>query len=215
VNDAASLSIRYNPAPMKAPARFPFTFLLLSSLFAFAACQTTAPVAEPETPGETISVLADVPEAPIGMARVTASSLNIRSGPSTSDSIVASVRRNQRVTVLGRNGEWARIRVASGEPGWVAARYLREERGCPPDRDFEVVESAPLIFSDSGAKGSVVVEATVGGDGVVNATKVISNESGDEALAELAVLEVMKMRFKAPVRNCVERKFIYTYRRTF
>lgn len=198
-----------DPARLTLPA-----FLLLSSLFVLA-CQSTAPVVEPETAGETIAALEGAPETPIGMARVTASSLNVRSGPSTSDSIVASVRRNQRVTLLSRNGEWARIRVASGEPGWVAARYLREEKGCSPDRDFEVVESVPLTFSDSGAKGSVIVEATVGGDGVVDATKVISNETGDEALAELAVLEVTKMRFKAPVRNCVERKFIYTYRRTF
>ena len=200
---------------MKNPVRIPLSaFLLLSSLFALA-CQSTAPVVEPETPGETIAVVADAPETPIGMARVTASSLNVRSGPSTSDAIVSSVRRNQRVTLLSRNGEWARIRVASGEPGWVAARYLREEKGCSPDRDFEVVESAPLTFSDSGAKGSVIVEATVGGDGVVDTTKIISNETGDEALAELAALEVTKMRFRAPVRNCVERKFIYTYRRTF
>ena len=201
---------------MKEPATLPIpVVLLLSALFTLAACQSTAPVVEPETPGETIAVVDDAPETPIGMARVNASSLNVRSGPSTSDSIVASVRRNQRVTLLSRNGEWARIRVASGEPGWVAARYLREEKGCPPDRDFEVIESAPLTFSDSGAKGSVVVEATVGGDGVVDATKIISNQTGDEALAELAALEVTKMRFKAPVRNCVERKFIYTYRRTF
>lgn len=199
-----------NPAGFRIPA-----FLLLSSLFGLAACQTTTSVVEPETPGETIAVVDDAPETPIGMARVTATSLNVRSGPSTSDAIVSSVRRNQRVTLLGRSGEWARVRVASGEPGWVAARYLREEKGCSPDRDFEVVDSAPLTFSDSGAKGSVIVEATVGGDGVVDATKIISNETGDETLAELAALEVTKMRFKAPVRNCVERKFIYTYRRTF
>ncbi|MFN2237965.1 MAG: SH3 domain-containing protein [Thermoanaerobaculia bacterium] len=201
---------------MKDPARLPLpAFLLLSFLLGLAACQSTAPVVEPETPGETIAVVADAPETPIGMARVTATSLNVRSGPSTSDAIVASVRRNQRVTLLSRNGAWARIRVASGEPGWVAARYLREEKGCSPDRDFEVVEAAPLTFSDSGAKGSVIVEATVGGDGVVDSTKIISNETGDGALAELAALEVSKMRFRAPVRNCVERKFIYTYRRTF
>ena len=198
-----------DPARLTLPA-----FLLLSSLF-LVACQSTAPVVEPETAGETIAVVADAPETPIGMARVRATSLNVRSGPSTSDAIIASVRRNQRVTLLSRNGEWARIRVAAGEPGWVAARYLREEKGCSPDRDFEVVESAPLTFSDSGANGSVIVEATVGGDGVVDTTKIISNETGDEGLAELAVLEVTKMRFQAPVRNCVERKFIYTYRRTF
>jgi hypothetical protein len=215
VKAVESPPIRYNPAPMNDPARLPLpALLLLSSLFVLA-CQSTAPVVEPETPGETIAVVADAPDTPIGMARVTATNLNVRSGPSTSDAIVSSVRRNQRVTLLGRNGEWARVRVASGEPGWVAARYLREEKGCPPDRDFEVLESAPLTFSDSGAKGSVIVEATVGGDGIVNATKVISNETGHETLAELAALEVMKMRFRAPVRNCVERKFIYTYRRTF
>jgi hypothetical protein len=208
-------SIRYNPAPMKKPASPRLPILLLLGLFGFAACQSTAPVTEPVAPGEMITVVEDAPDVPIGTARVTATRLNIRSGPSTSESIVSSVRRNQRVTLLSRSGEWARIRAASGELGWVAARYLREDQGCSPDRDFEVIESAPLTFSDSGGKGSVIVEATVGSDGVVDETRIISNQTDDEALAELAVLEVTRMRFKAPVRNCVERKFIYTYRRTF
>lgn len=72
-----------------------------------------------------------------------------------------------------------------------------------------------LSFSDSGAHGAVVVEATVNAKGVVTSTRVISNATGDESLAFLAQKEIRAAKFSPPIRGCVPRAFIFTYRRTF
>lgn len=50
---------------------------------------------------------------------------------------------------------------------------------------------------------------------MVTATKVVTNGTGDEALAFLAEKEIRSASFEAPVRNCVRRSFIFTYKRTF
>jgi TonB family protein len=97
----------------------------------------------------------------------------------------------------------------------VSSQYAKEVRNCVPDRDFRIVDAPPLSFSDSGAHGRVTVEATVGADGKVASTKVIRNETGDPALAVAAERELRKARFEPPVRNCVAKRFIYTYVRAF
>jgi hypothetical protein len=46
-------------------------------------------------------------------------------------------------------------------------------------------------------------------------TKVVSNTTGEESLAFLAEREIKGAKFSPPIRNCVPRAFIFTYRRTF
>ena len=52
-------------------------------------------------------------------------------------------------------------------------------------------------------------------NGNVQSTRLISNGTGDEALAFLAQKELKEAKFEAPVRGCVARAFIFTYTRTF
>lgn len=191
-------------------------FLALLPLLALA-CQAPAPPPEPEAVPE--AVVAAEPEAlpaPIGTVRVTASKLNVRSEPSAASAIVASVKRGERLALLDRGTKgWYRVAVAGGSAGWIASQYAREVKSCPPDREFRIVDAPPLTFADSGAHGAVIIEATVGADGKVVATKVIRNDTGDSSLSAAAEREIRLARFEAPIRNCVAKRFIYTYRRTF
>ncbi|AIQ71122.1 N-acetylmuramoyl-L-alanine amidase [Paenibacillus graminis] len=59
-----------------------------------------------------------------GTAQVTASSLRIRGGPGTGYKVLGSLKEGDSVTVLLRQGDWARIRTASGEVGWIAGQYI-------------------------------------------------------------------------------------------
>ncbi|MCC7448027.1 MAG: DUF3380 domain-containing protein [Anaerolineae bacterium] len=70
-----------------------------------------APTVPPSTP------------APSGRAEVTATSLNIRSGPGTNYDIVMPVSEGTVLNVIENQGDWVKVRVGVGE-GYVAAKYV-------------------------------------------------------------------------------------------
>ena len=163
-------------------------------------------------------------EKVVGTVKVTASALNVRKEASTDAEIVTQVKKGTALSVLASDESWVKVRLADGATGFVSSRFVTREgqaaktksrKGCPADSDFAFAETPTLAFSDSGAHGLVVVEASVNTKGTVTATKLISNSTGDEALAFLAEREIKSARFSPPIRNCVARSFIFTYRRTF
>ena len=128
--------------------------------------------------------------------------------------------------MIGDDNGWLRVRLASGEEGWVSAQHVsrdlrvqsdtpRRRAGCPADSDYSFVKTPVPTFSESDAHGLVVVEATVNESGVVTATKVVSNGTGVTALGAVAEKEIRSASFQAPVRNCIRSAFIFTYKRTF
>jgi L,D-peptidoglycan transpeptidase YkuD (ErfK/YbiS/YcfS/YnhG family) len=62
---------------------------------------------------------------------VTASVLNVRSGPSTKYKVVATVKKNQAVTVIQTSGSWNKITVGS-KKGWVSGKYLTTKKPAAP-----------------------------------------------------------------------------------
>ena len=62
-----------------------------------------------------------------GEARVSASSLNLRTGPHTSYTAVAYLMEGEEVRLVGRNrtGTWVKIALYNGYLGWVNASYIR------------------------------------------------------------------------------------------
>jgi len=166
----------------------------------------------------------------IGTVRVTASALNVRKEASTDADVLLQVKKGDALSVLATGDSWVKVRLANGEVGWVAERFVSGdgERGtvktkagpkkktkCPADSDYAFVDTPMLTFSDSGAHGIVIVDATVNARGNVIATKIVSNATRDEALAFLAEREIRAAKFSPPIRNCAPREFIFTYRRTF
>jgi uncharacterized protein YgiM (DUF1202 family) len=161
------------------------------------------------------------PAAAIGTVRVTATTLNVRRDASPSSDVVAQVRKGERLALLSDSDEWMRVRLGNGDTGWVSSQFVTREgarsrrSGCPPDSDYRMVSSPTPSFSEGGAHGLVTVEANVDARGSVTATRVMSNTTGDESLATTAEREIRNVRFVAPVRNCVPRAFIFTYKRAF
>ena len=83
---------------------------------------TATPTATPGTPSPGASY-----------ARVSLSSassrLNLRSSPSTSSAIVATLDHGKIVRVLAASGSWVRVETASGQTGYVQSRYLEPADG--------------------------------------------------------------------------------------
>ncbi|WP_270670894.1 SH3 domain-containing protein [Paraclostridium bifermentans] len=59
---------------------------------------------------------------------VTATSLNVRSGPSTSNSVIGSLKQNDKVEVISESNGWSKVKF-SGKEGYVSSAYLKDSDG--------------------------------------------------------------------------------------
>ena len=186
----------------------PRRWLLLAVLAA--ACATApppTPVSQPE-------------QKQIGIVKVTATTLNVRREAAATSEVIGQVRKGERLSLLAAGDEWDRVRLGNGAVGFVSAQLViregvRARRGCPADADYQFVKTPTPSFSDSSAHGMVTVEANVDARGNVTSTRVVTNTTGDEALGVLAEREIRQAKFSAPVRDCVAKAFIFTYKRSF
>lgn len=79
--------------------------------------------------GKAVTAAVRVAASTGGSATVTADSLRIRGGPGTNYQVTGSLKARDAVTVLSRQGDWARIRTAGGETGWVSGQYITAGSG--------------------------------------------------------------------------------------
>ena len=77
--------------------------------------------------------------------------INIRTAPSTDAQRITLVDRWTKVQVLGRQGDWSRIRLQSGAIGWVLTKYLSPTK--PPQTRQVATRSSriPLPAADKGS----------------------------------------------------------------
>ena len=179
-----------------------------------AACAAPPPPAPAPAPQE-----APGAERAIGTVRVTATTLNVRREASASSEVVAQVRKGERLALLSAGDQWLRVRLGNGAIGFVSVDLVIREgarRGCAADADYQFVKAPTPTFREGGvAHGIVVVDANVDTKGNVTSTKVISNTTGDDALPAIAEREIKSAKFSPPIRNCVAKAFIFTYKRSF
>jgi uncharacterized protein YraI len=101
-------------------------------------------VSAPAVPTDS-SNSAPAPSAPVeGGTTVTATAnLNMRSGPSTEYRRVGALRNGQTLNVDGRDSSigWVRGVNASGDIGWISARYI--------NLDYNAVASLPVVNIDT------------------------------------------------------------------
>lgn len=78
---------------------------------------------------------------------VSASSLNVRSGPTTDAGVIGSIANGEQVRVFDMDGEWARISAPDDTARWVHGDYLAVQRPVPPAPQMAIVQqpAAPTI----------------------------------------------------------------------
>ncbi|HEY8343116.1 MAG TPA: SH3 domain-containing protein, partial [Calditerricola sp.] len=75
---------------------------------------------------------------------VTASVLNVRSGPGTTYAIVTKVKRDTRLTVQKQQAGWLQVRLPNGRTGWVSGQYVRPVSATPaPSSGSSGQQAAP------------------------------------------------------------------------
>jgi len=99
----------------------------------------TPPVTPPPTPE---------PSSSFSYATCSTSSLNVRSGPAATNSIVGGLRYGQRVKVIKHQNGWAQLESPSG---WSSEAYLSYEQSTAP----QPVETPPPAASTPATYGIV------------------------------------------------------------
>ncbi len=87
---------------------------MLNKKMAVAVCATTIGVAI----ASTASFAND------NQGQVTASALNIRSGPSTSYGVVTKAYKGESVEILESSNGWHKVKLSNGKIGWASASYI-------------------------------------------------------------------------------------------
>jgi Bacterial SH3 domain len=88
-------------------------------------------------------------------AIVTATSLNVRSGPTTENRVVGSIYKDDIVTILDESDGWAQVETDEGIKGWAAARFLEpvDDDGKSDDSKQVSGDRASSVGSDNGSGG--------------------------------------------------------------
>ncbi|MGE8203028.1 SH3 domain-containing protein [Heyndrickxia sp. NPDC080065] len=92
---------------------------------------------------------------------VTASVLNVRSGPSTKFKVVTTVKKNHAVKVTQTTGSWDKVTVGS-KTGWASSKYLTTKKPAAPKNlaaGLKTVGSnKQLILVTSNGKNTSIAE---------------------------------------------------------
>jgi cell wall-associated NlpC family hydrolase len=79
---------------------------------------------------------------------VTASKLNMRSGPATSYSAIHTLWQGNTVKVIGESNGWYKIQLSNGKTGWVSSTYLKLGSSVTTPKASEPTKpSAPTVDS--------------------------------------------------------------------
>jgi cell wall-associated NlpC family hydrolase len=76
-----------------------------------------------------------------GKARVTATALNLRTGPGTSNAIILTMPNGAIVDVLAVSGGWYKV-TYNGKTGWATGTYLTPVTSSPPPTGSSKIDQA-------------------------------------------------------------------------
>jgi len=86
-------------------------------------------------------------QADNGSVSITATSLNVRSGPGLSYSVTGSVKKGEKFPIIKEDGDWLYLRLSDSQYGWVAQWFTSREA------------VKPIVSQDPAANlGSVTVD---------------------------------------------------------
>ena len=110
------------------------------------------------------------------MGVVTASSLNVRSGPGTNNSVLFTVKKNDKVEIKDSSNGWYKIKTSTSREGWVSSTYIsKSESSSNNQATVGQKKTNTNVNFRSGAGTNYSIIATLSKGTVVD---VISEKSG-------------------------------------
>jgi hypothetical protein len=119
-------------------------------------------VAQWTLPSLVLAAGEDPPQAE-KQVRVLATTLNVRSGPGTTNSVVASLQKGATAALVEDHGEWLMIRLDDGTMGWAAAKFLEVVAGEEATPKGETKESQPATPAEKSHEKAPAAPSKSGG----------------------------------------------------
>jgi hypothetical protein len=94
--------------------------------------------------------------------QVTATTINVRGGPSTGSAVVATAARGEALEVLERTGDWYRVRTRAGVEGYVSAQFVRPVAAAPPATPAPATPPAAVTTAAARAGRVAITHKDVG-----------------------------------------------------
>lgn len=77
------------------------------------------------------------------VAVVSGSSVNVRSGPGTSNGVVGQATQGDNLLVLAQSGDWYHVKTAGGKDGWVAGWLVSVKAAAPVQPQLPAAPQPP------------------------------------------------------------------------
>ena len=100
---------------------------------------------------------------------VTANSLNVRSGASTSYSIIGKLTKGKEVEILSSSNGWYKIQYSENQSGWVSADYISLSSNTSDKKVVKTLNVKAYAYTGDGitATGTVPKYGTIAVDPTV------------------------------------------------
>jgi hypothetical protein len=103
---------------------------------------------------------------------VSAKSAQLRSGKTSLDPVVASLKLGESLEVVKRDERWLQVRTAKGVQGWIYAKHVSESKPAGGDNELAALGKG---FRRTEAAG---VTASAGARGLDKASESYANRAG-------------------------------------
>ena len=107
----------------------------------------------------------NVSSSPINKkGQVIASTLNVRTGASTSNSVLTKINKGTTVDVLESSNGWYKIKLLNGQIGWVSSQYITFNNisSSPINKKGQVIASTLNVRTGASTSNSVLTKINKG-----------------------------------------------------
>ncbi|WP_057583564.1 SH3 domain-containing protein [Paraclostridium sordellii] len=129
---------------------------------------------------------------------VTATSLNVRSGPSTDSSFLFSIKKNDKVTILKSENGWYKISTANGHEGWASSEYISINTSNTNQQSNKKVVNVDNLNMRNGASTSYRVIMKLNKGTVI---EIISESNGWTKIKHDGRIGFVASKYLSPIEN--------------